>query len=418
MPRPVQSNELRILSAARQNAILPPSPPEEVYESTKPPTFEVDGLVTDESIQRPLVSRQLRTAIHVLNTEALALRCVTELYETDGVAQDGLNRAVELLLRQHRRGAKLVVTGVGKSGHIANKLTATFNSLSIPAVFLNPVEALHGDLGVLGPHDSLLFITFSGKTTELLDLLPHVSSSTALIVLTGRTESSACELVRVRPDAVLLPSPIPEPEASSFGVSAPTTSTTVALAVGDALAIAAAHELHASVAQVFSRNHPGGAIGASLSRDSERVLDMAHLWTEIPMAPGFECLGADLLRSAFDSPSKWVRFGDSVASPSRIRRLCAAEPGNMGRRTMDIEGLLVSRSEMIPVPAEVSSRRALELVANARGLAPYGDVREASGPGAVIAVLSGNELVGVIELEQLLKEVDGRTEQGQGSGIW
>jgi D-arabinose 5-phosphate isomerase GutQ len=108
-----------------------------------------------------------------------------------------------------------------------------------------------------------MFITFSGKTAELVNLVPHIPSAVTIMALTAHTDASTCPLLAGRPDAILLPAPIHESEECSFGVSAPTTSTTVAIAVGDMLAITAADRIHQSQAgTVFKRNHPGGAIGA------------------------------------------------------------------------------------------------------------------------------------------------------------
>ena len=248
----------------------------------------------------------LAGAVHVLNTEAITLQCLTQLYSTNRIAQEGFTRAVAAIARRRGDGraapvGKLVICGVGKSGHIGRKLVATFNSLGVQSSFLHPTEALHGDLGQIGTHDTLLLVTFSGKTPELLALLPHVDPSLPLIVLTSHTRPSDCELiVRARtraasikgpgdgelgPPIVLLPAPVHEPETISFGVPAPTSSTTAALSVGDALAIVASRELlarnhgwgghgnekepcpavgaGAGVAAVFARNHPGGAIGAT-----------------------------------------------------------------------------------------------------------------------------------------------------------
>lgn len=108
-----------------------------------------------------------------------------------------------------------------------------------------------------------MFITYSGRTPELLHLLPHIPESVPILALTSHTVASDCLLLAERPDAILLPAPIHQPEEESFGVCAPTTSTTVAMAVGDMLAITAADSVHQErVRQVFRKNHPGGAIGA------------------------------------------------------------------------------------------------------------------------------------------------------------
>lgn len=186
------------------------------------------------------------------------------LYEKDQCAQGQFNKAVEAIAWPWHSGSKLVITGVGKSGYIGRKMVSTVQSLGVPAVFLHPTEALHGDLGLVGHHDTLMFISFSGKTAELVQLLPHLHKSLRVIVLTSHTQRETCELLRQRPDGILLPAPIPELETLSVGVAAPTTSTTLALALGDALAVATAKELHSDVSSVFARNHPGGSIGALL----------------------------------------------------------------------------------------------------------------------------------------------------------
>jgi phosphoheptose isomerase len=94
-------------------------------------------------------SSVLETAVHVISTEASALSCLSQLYETDPIARDGFARAVEAIAQSMSQGGKLVVIGVGKSGKIGEKIVASMNSLGILCVFLHPVEALHGDLGVL-----------------------------------------------------------------------------------------------------------------------------------------------------------------------------------------------------------------------------------------------------------------------------
>ena len=112
-------------------------------------------------------------------------------------------------------------------------------------------------------NDTILIITFSGRTPELLNLLPHLSLKTALIALTSHTTSSTCPLFKSRSRhlSILLPAPIPISEVESFGVAAPTTSTTVSLALTDALAMAVARRLHLDPAAIFQGYHPGGVIG-------------------------------------------------------------------------------------------------------------------------------------------------------------
>ncbi|KAF9880881.1 hypothetical protein CkaCkLH20_01923 [Colletotrichum karsti] len=408
--RPVQTSAVYVLGAPHCDSMPPPSPPsppvsppeddflEELEELSLGSPDDIPE--TDESCV--MVQDRLHAATHVLKTEAAALRSVAALYETDPVARDGFNRTVSAITRHKGEKGKLIITGVGKSGHIANKLVATFNSLSITSVFLNPIDALHGDLGIIQKHDILMFITFSGKTSELFSLLPHLDKPSSLIILTGHTRPDTCELIKLRPDTILLPAPIHESETASFGVSAPTTSTTVALAVGDALAIAAAQELHPSVSNVFSRNHPGGAIGAAF-RKPQTILELAVPWTDIPdsdmLCP--DSVGADLFRAAYDSPSGWVRAGNDVASPARIRKLATED---FTRPLKGISGLMVPRAEMLSLCSTLTIRRAVDFVRNMQMAADDGEY--VCSPDSILAVLDQGDIVGVLEVGKLLEWKD------------
>lgn len=120
-----------------------------------------------------------------------------------------------------------------------------------------------------------MFISYSGKTGELMALLDHISSHTPIIAVTSHTHPSKCPLLSERPDAILLPAPIHELEEVSFGVCAPTTSTTVTIAVGDMLALTVAEAMHEEeTKKVFKKNHPGGAIGAKARRLSNDTAEI------------------------------------------------------------------------------------------------------------------------------------------------
>ncbi|KAF4309266.1 Sugar isomerase (SIS) [Botryosphaeria dothidea] len=230
-----------------------------------PPLSATDAYCCDE----PTLSR----ALHVLSTEATALSRVTRLYETSPAARTALLAAIGIVERANAVGGKLVVCGVGKSGLVGRKTVATMKSLGLGASFLHAAEAVHGDLGDVRRGDAVLFISFSGKTAELLNVLPHLRADTPVLALTGHADAGACPLLSGRENAVLLPAPIHESEESSFGVSAPTTSTTVAMAVGDMLALTAAERIHDSEkGRVFKRNHPGGAIGARTVEEQVTVV--------------------------------------------------------------------------------------------------------------------------------------------------
>lgn len=119
----------------------------------------------------------------------------------------------------------------------------------------------------LNQNDAIMFISYSGKTGELMALLDHIPLHTPIIAVTSHTHPSKCPLLSERPDAILLPAPIHELEEVSFGVCAPTTSTTVSIAVGDMLALTVAEAMHQEETKsVFKKNHPGGAIGAKTRR--------------------------------------------------------------------------------------------------------------------------------------------------------
>ncbi|KAI1492514.1 SIS domain-containing protein [Biscogniauxia mediterranea] len=402
---PVHNSEVYLLGLAPRPSVPPPSPPSPLTPTATEPSDPIEQLCLDEAesaenIAPPnsLAKQRISGAVHVLNTEAIALRNLTQLYKTDSIAGDGFNAAAEAIVSQSCEGGKLVVIGVGKSGHIGKKLVATFNSLGLHATFLHPTEALHGDLGKIGKHDVVLLITFSGKTPELLTLLPHVDAALPMIVLTSHVQPSDCEIIRQRPSATLLPAPIHEPETVSFGVSAPTTSTTVALALGDALAVVVSQELHASVSSVFARNHPGGAIGAAFSKP-RKMHDLAVPIADIPVCakPAHEAHGADILKSGYGSESGWVRVGDAIASPGRIRRLDTEHLTSLVR---DIPGLLVERSEWVSISSDTRISQASEWISSLLASPEYGEA--GCNEDSILAVMERGEIVGVLEARQLL----------------
>ncbi|KAJ4403148.1 hypothetical protein N0V91_006724 [Didymella pomorum] len=225
-------------------------------------------------------TRLLSRAVNVLSTAATALAQVSVLYETDPVAREGLLHAVELVTSLNEAGGKLIICGVGKSGLVGQKMVATMKSLGIGSSFMHAAEAIHGDLGDIRKNDAIMFISYSGKTGELMALLDHIPAHTPIIAVTSHTHPSNCMLLNERPDAILLPAPIHELEEVSFGVCAPTTSTTVTIAVGDMLALTVAEAMHQEETKsVFKKNHPGGAIGAKtrrLNNDTKEVSVSKH----------------------------------------------------------------------------------------------------------------------------------------------
>jgi arabinose-5-phosphate isomerase len=228
----------------------------------------------------------LDVARSVLNTEAAGLRALAASLDA------GFGRAVDLLAACTGR---IVVSGMGKSGHVARKTAATLASTGSPAFFLHPAEASHGDLGMAQPGDALLLFSNSGETTELADLVAHARRfGLKLVAITGRagsTLAAAADAVLVLPNA---------PEACPMGLT-PTTSTTMQLALGDALAVALLTR-RGFTATDFRAFPPGGRMGARLRRVSEMMHDGDAVPLAAPDTPmqqalllmtgkGFGCVG-------------------------------------------------------------------------------------------------------------------------------
>lgn len=195
--------------------------------------------------------------------------------ESDALAKlangldDAFDSAVECMLATPGR---VIVSGMGKSGHVARKIAATLASTGTPAQFVHPGEASHGDLGMITRSDVILLLSNSGETAELADILAHArNNSIPLIGIAGRAQST---LLIKADHALLLP---PAPEACIAGL-APTTSTTMTLALGDALAVALM-EKRGFTPDNFHAFHPGGKLGARLAR----VQDLMHSGPEIPL---------------------------------------------------------------------------------------------------------------------------------------
>lgn len=207
-------------------------------------------------------ARALALARDVLSTEAAAITSLSARLGAPFVA------AVALILNCRGR---VVVSGIGKSGHVARKLAATLASTGTPAFFVHPAEASHGDLGMITPDDVVLMLSNSGETDELVLLTPHLKRQGAKIVaLTGNEQSSLAQAADVHLDAAV------DAEACPLGL-APTASTTAALALGDALALALLDARGFSV-EDFARSHPGGSLGKLLTH----VGDVMRTGRELP----------------------------------------------------------------------------------------------------------------------------------------
>jgi len=228
-------------------------------------TAPVNGAETGKS--NPASAHILATAGQVLSKESDALQSLVKAL--DGDLQNAFLKAVDILFAVQGR---VIISGMGKSGHIARKIAATMASTGTPAQFVHPGEASHGDLGMVTDKDVVFAMSNSGETSELSDLVAHTRRfSIPLIGLSGRlgstlAEASDCALVL--PDCV---------EACPMGL-APTTSTTMMLALGDALAVALLEKKGFSPAD-FHVLHPGGKLGSKLLK----VEDLMHGGADIPL---------------------------------------------------------------------------------------------------------------------------------------
>lgn len=221
-----------------------------------------DAIIAEPNVQD--ITADLEVARKVLETEATGLRALAEsLDATFARAVDQLNSAT----------GRIVVTGMGKSGHVARKISATLASTGTPALFVHPAEASHGDLGMIVPGDAVLALSNSGETAELADLVAHCRRfGLPLVAITAQAGSALAMAADV---ALLLPAAM---EACPMGL-APTTSTTMQMALGDALAVALLKR-RGFTAQDFQQFHPGGRLGQRL----RRVRDIMHTGDAIPLA--------------------------------------------------------------------------------------------------------------------------------------
>jgi len=227
-----------------------------------------------KSTHPPIASEAIASARRTLSIEGSALKALHDRLD------DSFARAVDMVLACEGR---IVVSGIGKSGHIARKIAATLASTGTPSFFMHGVEALHGDLGMLTPRDIVLAISYSGTASELLTVLTVAKRmGIPLIAVTGNPHSQLAVNADLHLDVHV------EQEACPLNL-APTASTTATLALGDAIAVACL-EARGFSSEDFARSHPGGALGRrllTLVRDvmrSGEALPIVHPRTPIPQA--------------------------------------------------------------------------------------------------------------------------------------
>jgi arabinose-5-phosphate isomerase len=275
----------------------------------------------------------IATGRRVIALEAAGLRA---LADTLG---PGFAEAVARLLAVRGR---VIVSGMGKSGHVARKIAATLASTGTPALFVHPAEASHGDLGMITAEDVVLLLSNSGETPELAAIVDYTRRfAIPLIGVAGRAEST---LLRQSDIALVLP---PAPEACPVGL-APTTSTTMMLALGDALAVALM-EHRAFTPEDFRGLHPGGRLGARLAR----VADLMHAGEEMPLtvptAPMAEAL-LEMSRKGFGVVGVVGEHGElvGIVTDGDLRRHMA------GLLERSVEAVMTRAPRTIPTTALAS----------------------------------------------------------------
>lgn len=282
----------------------------------------------------------LSVARETLLAEAEAVRLAAERLD------DTLTRAVELILAQ---GGKVVVTGMGKSGHIGRKIAATLSSTGTPSVFLHAAEATHGDLGIYAPGDCTILISKSGTTAELVRLLPILRQfQSPLIGILGNLDSPLARNVDIALDARVVR------EADPLNL-APTSSTMVALGLGDALAAGLMHARGFSDMH-FARYHPSGQLGRNLLL---RVGDVMHVDAAVAWASP-----ADALRLVVIAMTKHPLGAACVVDDER-RLLGIITDGDLRRalQTYDDIRSLQAADLMTPNPITILPDATLKVAA-------------------------------------------------------
>ena len=304
----------------------------------------------------------------VLKTESQAI--------LDLKLDDNFAKAVDLVLKTPGR---LIVSGIGKSGHIGKKIAATMASTGTPAYFVHPAEASHGDLGMITQKDLLLAISYSGESEELLKILPPIQRQGAkIIAITGNAESTLAKSADLHLNAHVAK------EASPFGL-VPTSSTTAALALGDALAVVLLQARGFGVDD-FARSHPGGSLGRRLLT---RVKDIMRHGKNLPVVSPESLMTDAILKMSQGG------LGMVIVADAQNRPLGIFTDGDLRRafeKNVDFKSVAICEL-MHKNPQCISENKmATEVVA----------LMERFKINAVIALNDNGEIVGALNTHDLL----------------
>lgn len=307
--------------------------------------------------------------------------------EADGILAvrdqlgDEFSKAIDLIMACPSR---LVVTGIGKSGLVGQKITATLNSTGTPSFFLHPVEAMHGDLGMVAATDVVLAISYSGETSELNSLLASLSERRVpVIAMTGGSQSTLADCA-----AVTLNVNIPK-EACPLGL-APTTSTTATLALGDALAVALLKRKEFR-AEDFRRNHPGGSLGERLKVAVREVMltgeSMPAVQEEVTLQDAIAALhdknlGAVMVTSESgrlvgiltDGDIRRILIGGNLPE-LQLADVMTRDPITISRNLLAADALSLMQQHEITILAVVDEQNTLQGILHLHDLLGKGEFR-------------------------------------------
>ncbi|MCU0842161.1 MAG: KpsF/GutQ family sugar-phosphate isomerase [Thiobacillaceae bacterium] len=313
----------------------------------------------------------LDLARRTLRIEAEAVTALTGRLGADFV------RAVRDLLACQGR---VVVSGMGKSGHVAGKIAATLASTGTPAFFMHPAEASHGDLGMITGQDVVLALSNSGESPELVSIVSLIKRKGArLIAMTGNANSTLAREADVHLDAGVAQEACPHNLA-------PTASTTAALALGDALAVAALYA-RGFTAEDFARTHPGGSLGRRLL---VHVRDLMHKDADLPVVGD----GASLKEALLEMTRKGLGMTAIVDGEGRLAGIFT--DGDL-RRLLD-QDVDVRTARII----EVMKRQPRTISADALAVEAV-HLMEAAKINGLLAVDAGGRLTGALNMHDLLK---------------
>ncbi|SCK17846.1 KpsF/GutQ family sugar-phosphate isomerase [Vogesella sp. LIG4] len=315
--------------------------------------------------------QRLALAREVLHTEADAIVALSNRLGDDFLA------ALDLILACPGR---VVVTGIGKSGHIGNKIAATLASTGTPSFFMHPAEAAHGDLGMLTEQDVLLALSNSGESAEVVALLPAVKrKGIPIIAMTGRPQSTLGRESTVHLDAAV------EKEACTLGL-APTTSTTAALALGDALAVTLLDARNFKP-EDFALSHPGGSLGRRLL---VHISDLMHSGDALPRVQS----GSSLKEALLEMTRKGLGMTAVVdAADSLIGIFTDGDLRRTLDRTLDLAGLAID---------DVMTRQPRTIAANLLAVEAVKEMERRKINGLLVVDQQGR-LAGALNMHDLLK---------------